>query len=66
VEEAARCGEDCGWRAARQRKGEGRGMEGGDDRWGQPIRGIKKRRKGGGEVGCRGRGSWAGGPAGPE
>jgi hypothetical protein len=35
-------------------------MEGGGDRWGQPDNGTKKKRKGGGEVGCRGRGSWVG------
>jgi hypothetical protein len=65
VEEAARHGEDPGGHAAGQRKGEGRGMEGGDDRWGHGVSGRGEKEKKKGEAGRCGRGlggpwaSWA-------
>jgi hypothetical protein len=48
---------------AEQRKGGGHGKEGGSDGWGRPVSGTEKKRKGGGELGCCGRGMlgrWAG------
>jgi hypothetical protein len=64
VEEVARHTEITAGVPVRSRGGEGREKEGEADRWGRPVSGSKKRKKEGREVGCCGRGSWAGGPAG--